>query len=172
MLLISAGLFTRAFNNARRIDLGFTVDHLLNARMNPDWSGYDAAQTEDFYRELKRRVKSWPEVRSATFAFAVPMGLFLVGERIEIEGRPTARGTQPPVAGCNYVDADYFDTMAIPILRGRGFLEQDTATARHVAVVNETMARTFWPNQDPIGRRFNAEGRPGAVGGCRCRPRQ
>jgi len=82
------------------------------------------------------------------------MGLIGGGDTVYIEGRPVDRGEQPPVVGYNTVTASYFQTMQISVLQGRPFLDSDTETAPLVAVVNQTMAHRYWPNQDPIGRRF------------------
>jgi len=125
--------------------------------MDPQWVGYDEQHTVDFYRELERRAKAWPEVQSAGLAFSAPLGLIGSGETIYIEGRAIDPGEQPPSVGYNTVDASYFDAMRIPILRGRAFRESDTETAPLVAIVNETMAKRYWPNQDPIGKRFRME---------------
>ena len=154
MLLMCAGVFVRSLRSAQHIDLGFAPDHLLNVRMDPSWAGYDQQRGQDFYRELKRRVQTWPEARSATLAFSVPMGMYGAGMPVEIVGRPLPQGQQIPAVGCNFVDPDYFATLEIPIVRGRAFRESDDERAPRVAIINETMARRFWPNQDPIGKRF------------------
>ncbi len=155
VLLIGAGLFVRSLQNAERVDLGFAPDHLLNATLNPHWAGYDNQRTKNFYRELGRRVRAWPEVRSASFAFSVPLGYYSGGTVIYAEGQPVNPGEQTPVIGTNFIDGDYFETMQIPIVRGRSFRESDVEGAPLVAIVNETMAQRFWPNQDPIGKRFH-----------------
>ena len=126
VLLICAGLCVRSLRNAQRLDLGFAPDHLLNVRLNPQWAGYDARRTEDFYRELERRVKAWPEVRSASLAFSVPLSLISASQTVYIEGRQKAPGEQPPLIGCNYVGPGYFETMrdsdpARPRVPGIGF---------------------------------------------------
>jgi putative ABC transport system permease protein len=154
VLLIAAGLFVRSLQTVQSVDLGFAPDHVLNARLNPQWVGYDRQRTEDFYRELKRRVETWSEVRSASLAFSSPFGLIGGGETIYVEGRPADPEEQPPGIGYNTVDTSYFDTMQIKILRGRVFRDSDTEAAPRVAIVNQTMARRYWPNQDPIGKRF------------------
>src|SRR4029434_419561 len=108
-----------------------------------------------FYRELGRRVRSWPEVESASLAFSVPLGYFSSGMAVFVDGRPHPAGEQAPVVGCNFVDADYFLTMQIPILKGRPFRESDTEGAPLVAIVNQAMAERLWPNEDPVGKRFH-----------------
>ena len=154
MLLVAAGLFVRSLQSAQSLDLGYAPDHVLNARMNPQWVGYDRQRTNDFYRELERRVKAWPEVRSASLAFSAPLGLIGSGESVYIEGRTVDPGEQAPSVGYNTVDESYFDTMKIAILRGRAFRDSDSETTPLVAIVNQTMAKRYWPNQDPIGKRF------------------
>jgi predicted permease len=156
VLLVCAQLFLRTLSSAERVDLGFPADHLLNVRMNPKWAGYDQHRTEAFYRELKRRVVAWPETRSASLAFSVPLGYYKSGMNVYFDERPLVPGEKPPVIGTNYIDSTYFDTMQIPILRGRAVRESDNESAPLVAVVNQTMANRFWPNQDPIGKRFHA----------------
>ncbi len=69
------------------MDLGYAPDHVLNARMNPQWVGYDKQRTIDFYRELERRVQAWPDVQSAGLAFSAPLGLIGGGDTVYIEGR-------------------------------------------------------------------------------------
>jgi predicted permease len=160
VLLVCAGLFVRSLRGIERVDLGFAPDHLLNARMNPRWAGYNPQRAKDFYRELKRRVQAWPEVRSASLAFSAPMGMYGAGMPVSIEGRLIPAGQQIPVVGCNYVDTTYFLNLQIPILRGRAFRESDDESAPRVAIVNQTMASRFWPNQDPIGKRLRT-GQPG-----------
>jgi predicted permease len=154
VLLVAAGLFVRSLDRAQRLDLGYIPDHVLNARMNPQWVGYDKQRTIDFYNELERRVKAWPDVQSASLAYAAPLGLIGGGDTVYVEGRTVDPDEQPPSVGYNTVDASYFDTMRIPILRGRAFQDSDTEATRLVAMVNQTMAQRYWPNQDPIGKRF------------------
>jgi len=157
VLLVAAGLFVRSLQTAQSLDLGYAPDHVLNARMNPQWVGYDRQRTNDFYRELERRVKAWPEVQSAGLAFSAPLGLIGSGESVYIEGRTVDPGEQAPSVGYNTVDESYFDTMKIAILRGRAFRDSDTETAPLVAIVNQTMAKRYWPNQNPIGKRFRMQ---------------
>ncbi|MBV8831096.1 MAG: ABC transporter permease [Acidobacteriaceae bacterium] len=153
-LLVCAGLFIRTLENAQRVDLGFEPSHLLNVRMNPKWAGYDKQRTEAFYRELMGRVKAWPETQAASLAFSTPLAYYMSGMKVFCDEQPLRPGKKPPEIGTNYVDASYFETMRIPMLRGRAFRDSDNERAPLVAIVNETMAKRFWPNQDPIGRHF------------------
>ncbi len=155
VLLIMAGLFVRSLRNAQQLDLGFVPDRVLNARMDPEWAGYSEQRTKDFYRELERRVSALPGVQSVSLAFSAPMGYYADGQILFFDERSSDPNAQPPAVACNHVDAGYFDTLQMPILRGRAFTDADSETAPRVAIVNQTMANRFWPNQDPIGKRFH-----------------
>ena len=156
-LLIVAALFIRSLISAQRIDLGFDSAHLLTARVDPKQVGYDEARTNEFYRDLIRRVSAWPEVASVSQAFSVPMSYLIGGGAFHIEGRVQPPNAQPPVTFLNHVGHGYFETMQIPIVRGRAFREEEEherSGTRRVAMVNETMAAMYWPGQNPIGKRF------------------
>jgi predicted permease len=158
ILLIAAGLFVRQLREVGRVDLGFDADHILNVLLDPHYVGYSRTRATGFFRELERRVTALPGVESASEAFSVPLGYWQDGSVVRVEGRAYDPGEQPPMVFENPVDPPYFDTLRIPIRRGRGFRESDDENAPRVAVVNETMAREFWPNQDPIGKRFSRDG--------------
>jgi predicted permease len=161
VLLIVAGLFVRTLFRAQRTYLGFDADHVLNLTLDPREVGYDEARTKNFYRDLEAKVRALPGVQSASLAFSVPMGMTQDGASIYIEGRPLAPGQQPPIVIFNHVDAPYFDTMRVPLLRGRAFRENDDEKAPLIAIVNQTMAQKFWPNEDPIGKRFSVKSATG-----------
>ncbi|MCX6628826.1 MAG: ABC transporter permease [Candidatus Solibacter sp.] len=154
VLLILAGLFVQSLQNVQRLDLGFEAGHLLNVRMDPHQVGYDQPRAADFYSELSRRIKALPGVESATLAYTVPLGYMNDGDFVYPEDRLIVPGEQPAAVGRNTVAETYFDTMKIPMVRGRAFTEQDTEDTPRVAIVNQTMAARFWPNQDPIGKRY------------------
>ncbi len=155
VLLVGAGLMVRSLQNAERVDLGFTPDHILNATLCPQWAGYDIQRSKDFYRDLLRRVRAWPEVQSATVSFSVPLGYVFSTWPIFLEGKPPEPDEQPLVIGTNFIESDYFETLQIPLLRGRTFRETDSETAPRVAIINQTMADRLWPNEDPLGKRFH-----------------
>ena len=154
LLLVVAGLFTRSLGNAQHVNLGFNPDHVLNISLAPDEVGYKDPQSREFYREVLARVRTLPGVVSATEAFAVPMGMIGSSDQIVIEEHPLPPGEQPPTIATNVVTPGYFETMQIPVLKGRVFTEADSEKAPLVAVINQTMAKTYWPNEDPIGKRF------------------
>ncbi len=158
VLLVMAGLFVRNLQLAERINLGFDPDHLLTLRLDPGEVGYSVDRTETFYKELERRVRGIAGVDHAAFAFGVPMGYLMAFGScpIEREGAPvTDKASQSNVA-YNSVGTDYFETLKLPLVRGRPFDDRDVAGSLPVAVVNETLAARLWPGQNPIGRRLKA----------------
>jgi predicted permease len=154
MLLIVAGLFVRSLHNVQGTDLGFDPDHVMNFTMDARHAGYNETQGRAFYDQLLARAHSLPGVESASLAQEVAMGLESLGGEIKIPGYQETPGQPKPSAGYNSVSPDYFKMLRIPILRGRGILESDTASATHVAVINQAMAERYWPGQDPIGQQF------------------
>jgi predicted permease len=157
-LLVVAGLFVRTLSSAQHVELGFDAGRLITVRLDPKQIGYSEQQALDFYEELERRVGRWPGVESVALAFTTPMSHLITGGPVFIEGRPLEPNAQPPVTFLNHVGHGYFATMGIPIVRGRGFVEDDerhTSTTRRVVIVNEAMAAKHWPGQDPIGKRLH-----------------
>jgi predicted permease len=134
--------------------LGFDPDHVLNVMLDPQQIGYDEIHAKAFYRELESRASAMSGVQSASFSFAVPLGIPGRVGFVTVEGHPLVAGQQPPETSFNSVDPAYFATMRIPILRGRSFADSDNEAAPQVAIVNQTMARKLWPNEDPVGKRF------------------
>jgi predicted permease len=160
-LLVVAGLFVRSLQKVQAFDLGFDPSHVLNVLMDPHQAGYDQPRAITFYREIESRVRTLPGVQSASLASYVPMGGFPSSRQVSIEGRPTPSGYQAPSVLSNSVDPPYFETMRISLLLGRIFTDSDSETAPRVAIINQTMAARFWPREDPIGKRFSADGDAG-----------
>lgn len=163
MLLIIAGLFVRSLHSVQRMYLGFEPDHLLNVILDPHEIGYDQARTSTFYKELEDRARALPGVQSAALAYSVPMGNYSESSSVTAKDHPTAPGQQPPTISFNAVDPAYFTTMKIPLLRGREFTDQDNENSLHVAIINQTMAERFWPNQDPLGKLFSTDQTKGVL---------
>jgi len=161
MLLIVTGLFVRNLQNVQGMDLGFDPEGLVNVTTDPHEIGYDEARTKDFYRQLEERARALPGVESVALAYSVPMGNYMDGNPVYVEGQPVPPGGQAPQMVYNRVTPTYFDTMRTPILRGRAFTRADDEHAQRVAIVNETMAKKFWPNESPIGKRFSTKGDAG-----------
>ena len=154
LLLVVAGLFTRSLGNAQHVDLGFNPSHILIVSLAPDEVGYQDPQSREFYREVLTRVRALPGVVSAAEAFSFPMGSISSQDQIVIEGHPLAPGEEPPAVSNNIVTPGYFQMMQVPLLKGRVFTDADNDKAPQVVVINQTMAKTFWPNEDPVGKRF------------------
>jgi len=157
VLLSVAGVFVRSLLEAERADLGFRPDGVLNIHMDVGQLGYSEAQGRAFFDEVERRIRSIPGVRNVSFAFTIPMGYVRSSTEIEAEGQPVDSGS-PLSAGQNIVGADHFQTMGIPIVRGRSFERADNEVSLPVAVVNQRLADMLWPGQDPIGRRLKSAG--------------
>jgi predicted permease len=161
VLLIVAGLFVRSLMRAQHAYMGFDADHVLNLTLDPREVGYDETRTKTFYHDLEAKVRALPGVQSASLAFSVPMGPVQDGSLIYVEGQPPTPGQPAPIVIYNHVDGPYFDTMRIPLLRGRAFQASDNDKAPLVAVITQSMAQQFWPNQDAIGKRFSMKSATG-----------
>ncbi|MGZ4875000.1 MAG: ABC transporter permease [Candidatus Angelobacter sp.] len=155
MLLVVAGLFVRSSQNAEHTYLGFDPHNVLNLTMETRTIGFDQPRTEQFFREMRDRVRVLPGVESASIATTVPMGYSNEVSRIFAEGQPQSNKEAAPSAFYNAIDPAYFSTMRIPLLRGRLFTDQDTDKTPRVAIVNEAMANKLWPGQDALGKRFS-----------------
>ena len=154
-LLIVAGLFVRSLRAVERMDMGFDPNQLLNVRLDPSINNFNETQTKEFYRSLEAKIRALPGVESASLASAVPIAYALGKESVYIEGRPVPPGQKAPETMFNSVDASYFDTLRIRVLLGRAFMDADSEASPRVAIINETMAKHFWPGEDPIGKRFS-----------------
>jgi len=154
MLLIIAGLFMRSLGAAQQTSLGFNPSNVINLSMDPKEMGYTAAQSREFYKTLIDHVRGLPGVLSVSTTAAVPMGYVFKNDTLAIDGYQSPSGQPAPNLLYNVISPDYFETMRIPMARGRIFTDADDEKAQYVAIVNETMAKRFWPDQDPLGRRF------------------
>jgi putative ABC transport system permease protein len=156
-LLIVAGLFIRSLESARHADLGFDPTHVLNVELDPGEIGYSRIQSADFYRQLLARTRALPGVRSASLAMIVPLGDTVRGSEITIPGHVAPHGEEQ-TADRNSVSPDYFKTMNIAVLQGRDFLDSDSESSPRVAIINEAMAKRFWPGINPVGHNFQRDG--------------
>ena len=110
MLLVVAARFLRSLDNAQHMALGFEPDNVINVMLDPHQVGYDQTRTTEFYRELERRIRAVPGVRSSAQAFSVPMGNYNDGSQVFVEGRPLPPGQQPPLVFFNRIGTEYFET--------------------------------------------------------------
>lgn len=162
-LLVGAGLLMRSFLRLQAVDAGFDAANALAVPVVLPSARYpDAAQQNEFYRELTERLSARPGVVAVGAASILP----LTGDNTDVsfvaEGRPLPTSREEASAA-NYRSATpgYLPAMGIRLLRGRGILESDRAGAPLVAVINETMANRYWPGEDPVGVRFSTESTDG-----------
>jgi macrolide transport system ATP-binding/permease protein len=158
LLLMVAGLLTRSLENAQRLDLGFDPNNIVNFSLDPHYLGYDSARGGQFYQELLRRVRALPGVESASLGCCGPMSPSPLFAPMRMDGHTPPAGQSDPTIFFNQVSHDFFETLHIPIVRGRSFLTSDDRDAQRVAIINQTMAERYWPGQDPIGRKFHFAG--------------
>jgi macrolide transport system ATP-binding/permease protein len=162
MLLTASFLMARSFQHSLLEGTGFAKDHLLTVKFDPRLVQYNAAQTKQFYKLLTERVRETPGVQSEALTQNIPLGqdefygLAFVPDSFEMP-----RDRENFNSTIDTVDEGYFETMGIPILRGRGFLESDTADAPRVAVVNEYFAKHYWPGGDAVGKHIRLDSRTG-----------
>ena len=161
MLLIAAGLFVRSLNSTEHMYLGFNPDDVLNVVMDPHEIGYDQAQTKAFYEELANEVGRIPGVQSSSMAFTVPMGRPSNTAPVFLQSHPMSPHEPPALIPYDCISPSYLQTMQIPLVKGRQFTDSDSEKTRPVAIVNQAMAKRFWPNEDPIGKYFSMKGNAG-----------
>jgi predicted permease len=161
VLLIVAGLFIRSLGKAQQTYLGFDPQNILDLSMDVRQAGYDDARGRELFRQIDERIGALPGVVSVAQAFSVPLGVVSMDDPIAIEGQPAEPGKPLSTVMFNPVTPRYFETLRIGLLSGRLFTDGDTEKQPRVAVINETMAKKFWPNQEAIGKRFSLKGPTG-----------
>lgn len=156
MLLVAAGLLIKSFWNLQQVEAGFNPEHLLTMRLTPPGSSYrNNQQVTDLYERLLNRVRSTPGVLAASVTDPLPINGNTQNTVIEIEGRPWDFSSSGMlVVDFRTISSDYFQTMGMRLVKGRFLSEQDREGSMPVAVINETMARTQWPDEDAVGKRF------------------
>jgi len=131
---------------------------VLTVQLDLESSGYNEARGMAFYRQLLDQVERTPGVQSATLAEIIPLTLSRISGPVAVEGHEAPDGNYPEI-DINIVGPRYFETMGIPVVAGREFNRRDIEGVPPVVIVNETMAKRFWPNQSPLGRRLRFPGR-------------
>jgi predicted permease len=158
VLLLATGVFLHGFRKMLVTNPGFRTDHLISLEANPFIVRYSPAATYDFFRKLVDRARAIPGVQSVALAEALPLSPNQSFLAVVPEGYRFPKGRErAPVFG-GAVSESYFDTMNVAILRGRAFTAADRTGTRRVAIVNEQFAKTYWPGQDPIGKRVRMDG--------------
>jgi predicted permease len=155
VLLCSAGLLTESLRNMQRQDFGFQVANRYVLHLDPSMAGYKPEQMPAFFRQLHDNLAAIPGVSRVTFALYTPMEGDNWSEDVYFEGQaPPPPGSNENVASWVRVSDGYFESIGTRIVKGRGITEQDTATTRNIAVVNQTFAKKFFKDADPIGKHF------------------
>ena len=151
LLLVSTGLLLQTLINLYRTDLGFRTDKILVFGLNPGQAGYDGADSVRFYDEVETRIASLPGVRSVSLSSDSLLGGRRAANSFSTPGRAQQNGHHP-MADILKVSEGFFQTMDIPVLRGRTFERTDTASQPAVVIANEALVRTYFANEDPLGQ--------------------
>jgi len=159
VLLIGAGLLSRSFLAMLKTNPGFNADGVLTMSLNLPVAKYkDDSARAAFFTDLVQRVKTVPGVQSAAVVNYLPLGGANASDVFLVEGQPEPKAGQENIGRYRVCTPDYFQTMGIPILKGRPFTDQDRAGSKPVIIVNETLARRYWPNGDALGKRMRFSG--------------
>ena len=150
VLLIGAGLFVRTLQNLRSVDVGFNTNNILMFRVNPALNGYSPERMTQLYQRMQTSLEALPGVRSVSFTRNA-----LLSGSTSITGIYKQGQTDKEAKDIYFMSVapKFFDTMQIPIIMGRDFNERDAANPDNSAIINETAAKKYWPNENPIGQR-------------------
>jgi putative ABC transport system permease protein len=163
LLLMGAGLFVRSLNRLSAVSLGFSDDHILVADLQvppPSAAPADAHRNMDFYDNTLRELHSLPGVRSVAAASFLPVSGQGSVIHFNIQGRPPRNGSEYIMANYRTVSSEYFQTLRIPLLQGRWIEGTDRENTQPIVVINEAMAKTYFPNENPIGKKMQIGATP------------
>ncbi len=159
VLLVGSGLMVRSYASLASVDPGFDPDSTLTFQLSLNEIPFPGEEEPArFIQTVIDSVSEMPGVVSAAATNAIPLGGNVSGQGFSIEDHPLGEGDLPPVIAFKQVSANYFETMRIDLVSGRTFERADHEERRDAAIVNESFARTYWPDQDPIGRRIQQGG--------------
>jgi predicted permease len=158
VLLVGAGLFLRTLDNLRQVDVGFNPRNLLLFRINPQLNRYDEKRQIALYTQMLERISAVPGVRAAALSNPALLSGSVNSTSIYVQGRVYEAGRRDLDNSINrlVISTNFFETMEIPIVLGRGFNARDNETAPKVVVVNEAAAKKYFPNENPIGQHFGS----------------
>jgi predicted permease len=157
VLLITAGLFSRALGRALRLDPGFDPRGVVTAGIDVSEQGYDTERGQALFTELLARLRARPEVAEASFGRWTPLSNNYNGETVYLPGEQPPHGRRVPLA-YGVIEAGYLGVMHIPLVAGRSFSSADASGSPPVIIINQTAARRFWPGESPIGRTITLHG--------------
>jgi putative ABC transport system permease protein len=161
MLLIGAGLMIRSLIKLQQVNAGFDPEKVMVMRLSPNWSKYTTGeQYKDLSLRAVEKAKTMPGVVSAAMATTYPLNPFGItngpfNRNFVIEGHPVAESELAPQADFRAVSPDYFQTIHMPLVKGRFFTEADSDNTLPVAVINQSLARHRWKDEDPVGRKIS-----------------
>ena len=154
VLLVLSVMMYRGFSKELRGGPGYRIDNLLTMSFDPSLIRYSTEQSQRFYKNLTDRAALVPGVRTAALTSGIPMTPEVLSKSIVPEGYELPKNQKAIDVISSTVNGSYFDAMAIPMLRGRTFRDSDTASSMKVAIVNEELAKKYWPKKDAVGQRF------------------
>jgi predicted permease len=154
VLLVASGMLMNGFRKTLIAGPGFRTDHLMMMETDTALVHYKPEQTVDFYRNLKERARELPGVTAVAMTSAIPLSVDVSSRPVIPEGHHFPRGQESEAVFSATIDENYLTAMAIPVVRGRNFSADDKSDTPRVAIVNEYFAQTYWPGQDPIGKRL------------------
>jgi predicted permease len=160
VLLAGAGLLVRSFMRVQQVEPGFDPRGVVSMRLAVTGTPYQGERSTEFFRQLLERARALPGVESAGAASSLPLSGTIGWGGITIEGYvPTTTGQEAIQADFRIAGVGYFETMKVPLVAGRHFDERDAGKdAPKVVVIDEKMARTYWPGQEPVGKRLKVGG--------------
>ena len=156
VLVVAATLLVRSFAALRAVSLGFETSHVIAARITPPSASYrDSSRVTALYGAIRERLSGLPGVTSLAVTDKLPFAQTVWGIALRVQGQyEDSKHNLPSVGHYQQVTPGYFQTMRIPILRGRGFTEADRSGQPMVAIVSQSVAQRYWPNADALGRRI------------------
>ena len=155
VLLIGAGLMIRSFSRLQQMNLGFNPDNVLTVSLTLPNSKYtEDRQQAAFFQEALERIQSLPGVKSAGGTTGLPLTLSVSGSDFRIEGRPEPEAGKEMIINTRSISPGYFQTLGIPSVKGRDFSDRDKSDMPKAAIINRDLARIYFPNEDPIGKRI------------------
>jgi predicted permease len=155
VLLVVAMFMYRGFRQELLVGPGYRTDHLMMMGFDTSLIRYTDAQSQQFFQEIAERARAVPGVKAVTMTTSIPMlNDTLGGAPIAPEGFQFPPGKENTETLASRVDEYYFDAMGIPLVSGRNFSRRDDENAPRIAIVNQHLAQHYWPNQDPVGKRF------------------
>lgn len=155
VLLVGAALLVISYVHVAQINPGFNSDRVLTAKIAPARQKYpDPKSRAAFYRTALEQLRQVPGVDSAAIVMSLPLSGASMNRGFKVEGRPDPKADEDVTMDFQIISPDYFSTLQIPIKLGRGLADSDTEYSQRVIVINEAMARRYWPNENPVGTRL------------------